>query len=488
MNNTIDLTPFICEAFSSNPEVYKTIEQIYLQDRINYYRLAKNSHWYTHEIITSQSIEKEIVMKQSLGILLECDPDKLLQIIRKGWKPICNFVKNQTVVNVAEALAHALPENTSNLNRLTYDQFDSFISITAIAARVLKRDLDEHDEIFQSHINSCHERLLWMEGKDRFSLKSLSKEDKRNIRDLKNKVYADGGINRYWNTYFESFNEEMLRLHNSLSLLLDTEYLSCSIIEDQFLSEKDVEEILAAYYMCFHERSLNEAAKFLAAGHMIKALLRAYRQLKKQHFKTNNETLYLEIDTYQHEAKEARLEAKKQEWIINQKNQEIAKLQKQVKFEYDRAVSELRGDIKNKEIAISALQQELARSQSEIEELKKIAFSQEEPTDILEPVDLSTFKGVIVGGHENWHSRMKEMLPDSWRLIHPDAHIDNQIITGADIIFFYVDYLNHAMFNKILPEAKKNKIPIGYLKRIHHQHCLDDIQRRLRLEKHTMSS
>ena len=123
--------------------------------------------------------------------------------------------------------------------------------------------------------------------------------------------------------------------------------------------------------------------------------------------------------------------------------------------------------------------QELPRSQAEIEELQKLFFSKEKPEVIIEPVDLSQFKGIIIGGHENWHNRMKQILPDSWRFIHPDDSIDTQVIIGADIVFFYGNYLSHAVFTKIYPEAKKNNIPVGYLKRINSQDCLDDIQRRL---------
>jgi hypothetical protein len=91
----IDLTPFLCEAFSSNPKIYKAIEEIYLQNRLAYYRLAKESSWYTHEILTCQSIEKEIVMKRALGILLEGDTEKILLIIKKGWKSIYNQTKSK---------------------------------------------------------------------------------------------------------------------------------------------------------------------------------------------------------------------------------------------------------------------------------------------------------------------------------------------------------------------------------------------------------
>lgn len=288
-------------------------------------------------------------------------------------------------------------------------------------------------------------------------------------------------INRYWITHAEANNKEVRYFSDGLACLFDTEGLTSSIVEDQVLSDKDIEEILAAYYVLFQDDNLIEAAKFLAAGHIIKALLRAYGQLKEQYFKTNKETLYLEIDTYQEEAKEARLEVKKQEWVITQKNQKVASLQKQVKLEYDRAVSEFRDQIKEKEIEISNLRQELARCQAEVGELKKIAFSQEEPEEVTEPVDLSEFKGVIVGGHENWHNRMKEILPDSWRFVHPDDNINTQIIVGADIVFFYVNYLSHAVFKKIFFEAKKNNIPVGYLKRINCQECFQDIQKGVKI-------
>jgi gas vesicle protein len=476
----VELTPFLSEAFASNPKLYNTIDKIYLQNCLAYYRLAKESPWYNHSILTCQSIGKEIVMKKVLGILLEGDTDKILQITKKGWKFIYNQVKSQQVVKPSEILYQMVPKTKTGQDRITNDELNSYAMVIIMLAVLLEKDLDEEDNVYLLFIKSCYERIQWAdEGEYRFSLKSLTKENKRKVRELKSEIYTDAAINRYWITHAESNNEELKRFSNGLAYLFDTEGLTSSIIEDQVMSEKDIEEILAAYYVSSIDRSQTEGAKFLAAGHIIKALLRAYRQLKEQHFKTNNETLYLEIDTCQQEAKEARLEVKKQEWVITQKSQEIANLQKQVKLEYYRAVSEMRKDIKNKEIEISLLRRELAQGQSEIDELKKIAFSRGEPEVIIKPVDLREFKGIIIGGHENWHNRMKQLLPDTWRFVHPDDNIDTQAIFWADIIFFYVNYLSHAVFTKIYPEAKKNNIPIGYLKRINYQDCLEDIQRRL---------
>ena len=180
----IDLTPFLCEAFSSNPKIYKAIEEIYLQNRLAYYRLAKESSWYTHEILTCQSIEKEIVMKRALGILLEGDTEKILLIIKKGWKSIYNQVKSQQVVKFSEILYQMIPKTKTGQDRITNDELNSYAMVIIILAVLLEKDLDEEDDVYLIFINSCYERLQWAdEGEYRFSLKSLTKEDKRKVRE-----------------------------------------------------------------------------------------------------------------------------------------------------------------------------------------------------------------------------------------------------------------------------------------------------------------
>ena len=144
----IDLTPFLCEAFSSNPKIYKAIEEIYLQNRLAYYRLAKESSWYTHEILTCQSIEKEIVMKRALGILLEGDTEKILLIIKKGWKSIYNQIKNQQEIKASEILYQMIPKTKTGQDRITNDELNSYAMVIIILAVLLGKDLDEEDEAY----------------------------------------------------------------------------------------------------------------------------------------------------------------------------------------------------------------------------------------------------------------------------------------------------------------------------------------------------
>jgi hypothetical protein len=101
----VDLTPFACEAFASNPKVYKLIKRLYEKNRVKYYQTAKSSRWYKNEILTSQSIQKEIVAKQTLALLLEGEVEDILQIIRTGWPAIYHWAKKQSSISVDDALA-----------------------------------------------------------------------------------------------------------------------------------------------------------------------------------------------------------------------------------------------------------------------------------------------------------------------------------------------------------------------------------------------
>ncbi len=58
MKVSLDLIPFICEAFGSNVSIHKDIEKVYEKNKTKYYELAKKSEWYNHEIITYHSIFK----------------------------------------------------------------------------------------------------------------------------------------------------------------------------------------------------------------------------------------------------------------------------------------------------------------------------------------------------------------------------------------------------------------------------------------------
>ena len=72
-------------------------------------------------------------------------------------------------------------------------------------------------------------------------------------------------------------------------------------------------------------------------------------------------------------------------------------------------------------------------------------------------------KGLIIGGHENWQRKMKELLP-GFKFILPDAlNFDVSILEGVEGIFVYTNYLNHGLYYKLINEVRKKDRPLYYL-------------------------
>jgi hypothetical protein len=479
----VDLTPFACEAFASNPKVYKLIKRLYEKNRVKYYQTAKSSRWYKNEILTSQSIQKEIVAKQTLALLLEGEVEDILQIIRTGWPAIYHWAKKQSSISVDDALALMMPSRSSkkeDLDRLTNDEINSYAVVALLLANILGKKIEEN----KGHkvlMHSLYQRLKWAEGENRIRYASLPGEEKARIRQLKKDVYAQARINRFFVSFADSTGEDVQKAHNALCFLFDTERLSTSLLEDEQLAEQDIDEVLAVYTVAYSDTSnIEDVAHYLVFGHAVKGLLRAYRHLKEQHFKTSRETLYLELDTAEYEAREAKEAAAFLSKTVSQQEKEIAALRKQVAGEYSRAVAEYRVELKAAQAENLDLKERCANLHDRVKELEDILFAREEGagegTDT-NLVDLSLVRGIVVGGHQRWHSRIREVLPPSWRLIHPDEEIDLAVIAGADLVLFFIGYLSHAMYYLVADEAKRRGVPVGYLRKTNPAECAEEIKR-----------
>ncbi len=481
MKKQVDLTPFICEAFASNRRVYKMIEQMYEGNRVVYYQEAKANRWYNHEILTSQSIEQEIVAKRALAILLEGDSKKILSVVRVGWRSLYNWAKKQTTIKISDALNLIMSKNSTALDKLTNDEVNAHGIVAMLLGILLEKEIDQKDGGCQVLLNSLDIRLQWAEGLNRFSYTTLTKEEKAEAKRLKNEVYKLANVNRFFVSYPDTVHEDMGSMLTGLCFLFDMEGLSTGIVENEVFSERDINEIVASYICSHAETSVSDASRFLAAGHIVKALLRAYKNLKKQHFKTSRETLFLDLDLAQHEADTAQKEVRQLNIAIKQYKKEIDDLRKKVKTEYGRAVSEYQIQLKDLQAENADLRDRLFETERVIKDLERALIRAEE-TDTFadEPIiEIPAIKGVIVGGHQRWHMRMKDVLPDSWQFIHPDDNIDMSVISNADIVLFFTDYLSHLVYDAVVAETRQCRIPTGYLRRTNEVESLKEIRQQI---------
>ena len=132
----LDLTPFLCEAFVANKRLYPLINEIYKENRITCYRSAKNNKWYNHLYLSDKTLEKDIIAKKTLGLLLTIEPNQLLNIIRRGWPTIYNYVKTHNELLVNE-LYKEMTSNYKSIDRITNDEYNGWGYIGIITAQLL---------------------------------------------------------------------------------------------------------------------------------------------------------------------------------------------------------------------------------------------------------------------------------------------------------------------------------------------------------------
>lgn len=71
-------------------------------------------------------------------------------------------------------------------------------------------------------------------------------------------------------------------------------------------------------------------------------------------------------------------------------------------------------------------------------------------------------KGIIVGGHPNFHNKISKYLPE-WKKYPPRMKIPTECITGADMIVFYTDHIDHSTYLSVIAEARKNACKLLYI-------------------------
>lgn len=83
----------------------------------------------------------------------------------------------------------------------------------------------------------------------------------------------------------------------------------------------------------------------------------------------------------------------------------------------------------------------------------------------------ATIKGkkiAIIGGHVNWHNKLKQQFPD-WRFVLSEASktVDGKMLEGCEKVYFYTDHMSHVIYGKFIAAVRERKIPFGYLGSIH---------------------
>lgn len=450
----VNLFPFFIEALGVNKKIYKDIDKLYQKHKFEFYKAAKEHELYNHQIVTEGSLIQEEYCKKALGILAGAGDkqevlDELNNIIRKGFTYTYLYVNNHETIDM-DKFIKALEKKYKGLANISDDELHANLTVLVILAMNNDKIINKDSPMYEAFCQAMNDR--WehykQDNKTRIGIEKISDDDKKRIKDLKLALFNEyGRISNFWELLDKQFDKKGLE---QWAFLFDYENLSSiSIFQDIKFGDKDIDEILYLYIMTNkYNINIQEALSFLISSIYVKYLIKAYKQVKQMYFANNKETMFVELEGIENELQDCKDE-------LSVKDNKILELQNRIEaLERD-----------NKRLWAEIVESE--GNKQELNSLREFVFGldnkQEYKVKELDFEGLKDLKGLIIGGHENWQRKMKELLP-SFKFIPPDAlNFDVSILEGVEGIFIYTNYLNHGMYYKLINEVRKKDLPLYYL-------------------------
>lgn len=466
----INLLGFLCEAFGQNKKIYKDIDLIYQKRKYEFYRLAKEHELYNHQLITEGSLLQEEYSKKILGILLyqynEPDDEEIVydidRLVKKGWPYVYSFLSHSEV-SLSEFMKR-FAKKSGSIKNLTDDDINASLTILLVMSLSIGKTVVQ-DDFYNTVMQTYFDRLEHYKSDNRINIKHISTDDKKNIKRIKDIIFKKVGTIKDYMTLLECLAGT--KLNESIELLFDYENLTSSIFNFVEFNDKDVDEIIFLYYIFnkdLDKIDSDDAVKFYLYSMYIKYLIKCYKQVKVHYFKNNKETQFAELEIKDKEI--TKLKAKLQQKEVSEIDliNKVDELTKKI----DKLTVELETErLKNNEL--NSLREFMFCLDAEIE-YKEIDIEYER---------LKGIKAAILGGHERWQAKMKQTLPECI-FIHTDMlNFDLNILNNVNDIFIYVNYLNHAMYYKVMDYIKGKNKNIYYLNQQNEKFVLMEIQKRI---------
>lgn len=466
----INLLPFVVEALGNNKKIYKDIDKLYQESKYDFYKVAKESELYNHQIIKMGSLIQEEYSKKILGILLGAGEDEYIHsgirnLIKKGFRYSWTYTQNHAQIDL-DKFVKAFAKKFKGMHDENKIQIDFYAIIVLYLAFISSSEIVRND-FYNDFLNDLAFRWQFYNdaNKIKISLDKASDIDKEKIKQVKNTIYKKHGQIRNFNDLligqYEAKNMDIT------SFLFDYENLSTvSIFEDIKFGTRDIDEILYLYVISseklreyqeldiygivslIDDEMIDNATSFLISHIYTKYLIKAYKQVKKMYFENNKETMFVELEGLE----KSLISTSEKLLLIKQNISELQEANSLLEKENARLKAELEHEKRNRE---------------ELNSLREFLFSLDKQEDFISenfnPDVLKDYRAMVIGGHEKWQQRMKELLPN-FIFIHPDnMNFDARLLDGINYVFVYVNYLNHGLYYKVMNSIEGKNVKVAYI-------------------------
>ena len=464
-NMKIDLIPFFVEAIISNSKIEPKINDLYEKHKYRAYELARNYEFYNHPMLSDGSIRREVYAKRTLGLILLTNENEevyidMRDIIINGWKHINNYCYREDVVDLKEIV------NRFTSHSLNDDEFNAILLLSLVLAEEYHKTVVPED--FVNKIFDSYALRLWHYQKNmyRFSYKNVKSNRKlfdKGVK-IKDRFFDNFGKIKYVHDLYHSDDEDLNKYTDHISMIFDSEdMMFVSMLDnDTLIDEKDIIELAALYFLMTGNQNREESAKFIISGLYLKYTIKAYKDVKDFYFKNNQETMYYQLEKQDKHI--ISLEKENRSLKANLEAQGIEN--KRLKTEYKNSIEKenilLHKEIEklNKEIY------ELNKDKKELLALREIVFKEEkeETSNHFSDIAIPPINAIIAGGHSNWHNKLKEFLPDTFKYLEGDNNnFDTNILNNIDHVFIYTNFMGHGFYYKLINKCRNIDANIYYI-------------------------
>ncbi|TWH48391.1 hypothetical protein [Sporomusa sp. KB1] len=494
-NIPVDTLPLFVQLAADTSSAYKEIDLLYEIDKTRYQTAASHSSYANHPLFTISGIDRQIYALKYLGMVLvamedgPCSPlfEQVIRILTKRWSNLYGYIKNAETIDLSKA---AQPEYYAESDKDV--QYHNLLTGAAIQylqyfiAMYPAIDLPPHASLKFAMFITCvlGKKAIIPEPETLFVVQTLaSKLDntsdfqqlknrlnkpaiKKMARQLKNAIYQ-----KVFYNYLEPWNGD----HFWEGMAHCTAYLSSStglsLASPKILTkikERDVEllcrlyiikmtsELFRSNHTQSHEDLESKCAEFVMFGLSLLEFIREYKKTRKYYFEQNNPFLSAEMDNLKKQLRAYEIEVRRMSAdlaaktdLLAQKEEELNALVLKQKFVVN-ALS------KETELLQTKLTQaENHRRQSkDIENSNNIinlATSNQHYNIEAALSTLSNIHALVIGGAENWQTKLKTQLPNFVYLSGDANGFDEALIIHADIIFANVRCkFSHDCFYKMI--------------------------------------
>lgn len=486
----VDIRMYLIIALGINDYLYEDIENIYSENKLEYYKCYKESVYYNCPMFSSFTTKKHESIKKIAGIIQweysNRKNDIIYSLIKKGYKFTWNYLKNREKISVKD-LIQTYDNKFSKVKDVTEMELIANMIIAMYMCSKENKIITVDDELgrvieryFVESQTNCFLKKTYFSDEqikenraeiDRlYQIYDISKNIKMSLDNLFEKfIEKDGDKTGYLDTLTKrdaSFGKGITKYIGALAGWIKTLDINDSeIFTNIFINSEKMDKYFLEYIYAKADNKLTEDDRdqFLISIMTLDALIYEYKLTKDKYLSGLNDDFYYEIDKLQSEVK---IKEKK----IVQKEENL-KIQKSKIEEENNKLQEELTKLQKENSAQKRQLEQIEDNQKELNSLREYIFSlQSEDDEDLTPSEnedllqvLSTKKYAVTGGSQSWQKKIKECIPNVIVINQENHGRDISFLDNIEALFINTANFNHAFYKKIMSRMNKNNTKLFYI-------------------------